>query len=260
MEKQDKKDKLVILNMDDLKNNLVNILKFLIEKDVIYGIKIELAQNIIPIEALYNLNEFRKFIPLVIKIGGCEAKNDIFDAQNLDVSGICVPMIETPYSLIKFVDSVNNFFASRKNTLDLYANIETYIGFQNLEKILSLKQADDIKGIILGRDDMVGSLGLDENSVNSEKVFDIAVKMSKIAEKYNKEFSLGGKIRPEAVPFLKKMGKYHLDKIETRMIIFNSKKLLSYNNIETFILKAVEFEIVWLKYIRVIKGFKYINI
>lgn len=250
----------MISNIDNLRNKLINILQYMVEKDVLYGIKIELAQNIIPTAALYNLKEIIDSVPLFIKIGGCKAKNDIFCAKKLDAAGISVPMIESPYSLIKFVDSVNNFFVSKKDAVDLYANIETYSGFQNLEKILSVKQAVDIKGVILCRDDMVGSLGLDEKFINFEKIFDIAVQMSKITEKYNKEFCIGGKICPESIGFLQELGNYHLNKIETRMVIFNSRKLLSFNNIEDFILKAMEFEIVWLKYIGTVQSFTSIDL
>ncbi|MGN0014219.1 MAG: hypothetical protein ACI37T_02235 [Candidatus Gastranaerophilaceae bacterium] len=44
------------------------------------------------------------------------------------------------------------------------------------------------------------------------------------------------------------------------MIIFNAKKLFAYNNIKDFILKAMEFEIVWLKYIGTVQSFTSIDL
>ena len=47
-------------------------------------------------------------IKLNIKIGGCEAKNDIFFCKRAKVDSIVAPMVETEYALRKFIDSAMN--------------------------------------------------------------------------------------------------------------------------------------------------------
>ena len=38
-----------------------------------------------------------------IKVGGCEAKTDIYSCEKIGVSGIVAPMVETAYALRKFI-------------------------------------------------------------------------------------------------------------------------------------------------------------
>ena len=42
---------------------------------------------------------------LNVKIGGCEAKNDIFFCEKIGVSGMVAPMVESPYALKKFLQT-----------------------------------------------------------------------------------------------------------------------------------------------------------
>ena len=41
-------------------------------------------------------------LDLNVKIGGCEAKNDIYFCEWLKVTGIVAPMVESPYAFRKF--------------------------------------------------------------------------------------------------------------------------------------------------------------
>ena len=43
---------------------------------------------------------------LNVKIGGCEAKNDIFFCQHLKVDSIVAPMVESDYALTKFISCI----------------------------------------------------------------------------------------------------------------------------------------------------------
>jgi hypothetical protein len=49
----------------------------------------------------------RAGVDVAIKIGGCEARRDLHDAKVLGAAKVVAPMIETPYSLKKFVEAVN---------------------------------------------------------------------------------------------------------------------------------------------------------
>ncbi|MFA7675485.1 MAG: citrate lyase beta subunit, partial [Endomicrobiia bacterium] len=61
------------------------------------------------------------------------------------------------------------------------------------------------------------------------------------------ECCLGGGVSAEAVDFMKKLPEASLDKYETRKIVFNAQKAFEDKDIEKGILKAVGFELMWLK-------------
>ena len=46
-----------------------------------------------------------------IKVGGCEAKTDIYSCEKLGVSGIVAPMVETSYAL----RNLCKLFTKKKN-------------------------------------------------------------------------------------------------------------------------------------------------
>ena len=52
-------------------------------------------------------------VDLNVKIGGCEAKNDIFFCKKIKTNSIVAPMIESEYALRKFIQCAsiqkNNF-------------------------------------------------------------------------------------------------------------------------------------------------------
>ena len=49
-------------------------------------------------------------LKLNIKIGGCEAKNDIFFCTSTKVDGIVAPMVESEYALKKFIQTIPKYF------------------------------------------------------------------------------------------------------------------------------------------------------
>lgn len=54
-------------------------------------------------------------LKLDIKIGGCEAKNDINFCEKINVNGMVAPMVETDYALRKFIQVVR-----KKKTKPVY--------------------------------------------------------------------------------------------------------------------------------------------
>jgi len=50
---------------------------------------------------------------LNVKIGGCEAKNDIFFCTSIGSNGIVAPMIESEYGLKKFIQVLISFRITR---------------------------------------------------------------------------------------------------------------------------------------------------
>ena len=118
---------------------------------------------------------------LNVKIGGCEAKSDIIKCQNINVDGIVAPMIETSFAFKKFIQA-----SSKVENLSLFINIESKTGLLNLKNILSMSNISFLKGIVIGRSDLVSSFGYSSDYVNSENIIKkISEALKSIKEKIN---------------------------------------------------------------------------
>ena len=93
-----------------------------------------------------------------IKVGGCEAKTDIFFCEKVGVNGIVAPMVETSYGLRKFIQILND---NKKQ--NLYVNIESINAFNNINLILRSKEFKKLTGLVIGRSDLAGSLNLEKS-------------------------------------------------------------------------------------------------
>ena len=184
---------------------------------------------------------------LTIKIGGCEAIKELKEAKAIGATSIVAPMVETAYAMQKYVRAINSvFLPEEKQNLNTLINIETICGFNSLQDILVSPYFQDVDGIILGRDDMTSSMNLSTKDVNSNVIFSMAETMSEFAKKSEKSFIVGGGVCSKSIPFLKKLQNNHLTQFETRKVVFNASSLAK-SNIEEGILKALKFELLWLK-------------
>jgi len=226
-------------------SNFQNLLIDLKEKYGAIALRADLASGSISTDELISYNKLAKDInlDLTIKIGGCDATSDIFNAKKIQANSIIAPMIETPYALKKFIINCQKVYKEEELlSINLYPNIETINAFNNFDDIFSIPEASYIKGIVLGRDDMVGSMGLSREDINSQAMLQIAQTLQDKIQKLNKEFILGGEIRHQAIPFIESLGIRNSSRYETRMIVFKDT-----NNIEEQIILATEFEIKWLE-------------
>ena len=171
---------------------------------------------------------------LEIKIGGCGAVRDIIQCKEISADVIVAPMIETEYSLQKFITCINEVYEN-KNTPDLYINIETITGVNNLEHIFASAYFEQIKGVVLGRGDLAQSLKT--VCVDDTRIKDINKFVYEKTKAYNKKLLLGGKIKANEASYLFD----YADAVETRKIVFENK--VEYCDI----IKAIEFEIAWIE-------------
>ena len=224
-----------------------NLLQDLKHNYYLNALKIDFASEIITEKELsnYNILARNNNIDLTIKIGGCEALSDMYFAKKYNAKNILVPMVETPYALIKTVNTLKQIF-EKLEEINIYINIETITGINNFSDILSVEEAKYIKGIVLGRDDLTQSYNLDLEYINSNKILELVLKLADKVSFYNKEFTIGGKILRNAENFLKQIPISKLDKIETRRLVFNKEILVS-DLYKSGILKALLFEYLWLK-------------
>lgn len=236
------------MNLLELK--MVDALKDLKENHHVVGIKAEFEAEGTRLEEALRLKEVvtRAGLDLTIKIGGCEAIKDMYDARTIGVNSIVAPMIESPYAVKKYLQAVKMAFpAEERETTKFLINIETKYGFEYLDEILSADFAKDLTGIVMGRTDMTGSLGMSKDDINHEIIFDYAEKIAEKTLKYGKEMVIGGGVSAMSLPFFRRLPQGALNRFETRKVIFDAQKALQDSNADKGILKAVGFELMWIK-------------
>ena len=142
-------------------------------------------------------------LDLNVKIGGCEAKNDVFFCEKIGVNGIVAPMVESQHALNKFIQTVSG---NKKKFL--YINLESKLAFNNINEIMNSSNFKLLKGVVIGRSDLAGSLGLTKSQVDSvriyKRVFNVLKKVKKIKKK-RLICKMGGSITYKSRNFINKL-------------------------------------------------------
>lgn len=182
---------------------------------------------------------------MYVKIGGVEAFTDLKMAIHLNADGVVIPMVESPFALIKSQNMIEDMFNGDCNGFDVFINIETKTAVEKLDEIFSII-TPIIKGVTIGRSDLSYSYGMrgkqDDAFTNSivEEIIDKA-------HSYGiKKVTIGGGISKKTFE-----NKYLIDKIipklsciETRNVIFNADAI--HNN--KALISALNFEREYLNY------------
>tara|TARA_B100001123_G_C15184713_1_gene976807 strand:- start:100 stop:891 length:792 start_codon:yes stop_codon:yes gene_type:complete len=185
-------------------------------------------------------------LDLNVKIGGCEAKNDITFCKKIGVNGIVAPMVESQYALNKFIQTSPN---NKKNSL--YINLESKLAFDNINEIMRSPNFTLLKGVVIGRSDLAGSLGLTKSHVDSNRIYKRVFSVLKKIQKIKKKrliCKMGGSITYKSRNFINKLyEKKLLQRIETRNIeiLLNRKNI---DNLNKIFIHAFNFEMEWIKY------------
>ncbi|MBI5700626.1 citrate lyase beta subunit [Candidatus Saganbacteria bacterium] len=235
--------------MNNLEKKMVSVLLDLKENHHVIGIKAEFEAEGTRLEEALRLKEVisKAGLDLTIKIGGCEAIKDMYDSRSIGVARIVAPMIESQYALKKYLQAAKLAFPKdERDGVSLLINIETITGSNNFDEMLKLPNISELDGIVLGRVDMTGSMGLTREDINSDKIFDVAKELLLKSKQKKLECVIGGGVSAASLPFFKKLPTGALDRYETRKVIFKCPEALN-DNADKGILKAVGFELMWLK-------------
>jgi 4-hydroxy-2-oxoheptanedioate aldolase len=235
--------------MNSLEKRMVDVLKDLKENHHVVGVKAEFESEGTRMEEALRLKEVVSTagLELTIKIGGCEALRDMYEARVIGASRIVAPMIESPYALAKYLKATKLAFPSDEwDQTSFLINIETITGFEKLNQILSVEEVHNLDGIVLGRVDMVGSMGLTRDDVNSPQMSEIARQLFAKAKEKSLQCIIGGGVSAETIPFIKQLPAGLVDYYETRKVVFKCPEALN-GDYDKGILKAVGFELMWLK-------------
>ena len=233
--------------MNELEKRMVGLLAEMKQKYHVIAVKAEFeAEGTRMVEAM-RLKDVASMagLPLNIKIGGCEAIKDMLDTIGLGAERIIGPMIETPYALQKFIRAAQMVFGKNFNEVQILANIETITACENFPAMLEIPEIKHLSGIVIGRVDFVGSLGMPRDSINSAKILTYATDLARQAKEHGMQVVVGGGVSVDSIPFFQAFPTGHLDRFETRKVIFSCPEAI--NNPEEAFIKAVEFELLWLK-------------
>jgi hypothetical protein len=234
--------------MNKTEKQMVEILSDLKARFHVTGVKAEFEAEATRMEEAMLLKDVvsRAGVSLNIKIGGCEAIKDMFDAIALGAERIIAPMVETPYALKKFLGAARIAFVNGGfDDCERLINLETITSFENFDKMLELPEISQLHGVVIGRVDLTGSLGLGRDEVNGQRVLDLSLKAAAKAKAKGLQVVIGGGVSAHSKAFFSAFPKGHLDRFETRKIIFGAPGALG--NPDDAYLRAVEFELLWLK-------------
>ena len=226
--------------MDALKNILIHL-----KEMGCSGIKVSFEDE----GALYNeIITMRNLttsvdLELSVKIGGCEAKRDIIDCMDLNCDTIVAPMVESKFSLNKFMKSLSTYNYDKKKGF----NLETIQSYKNLDELSELFNKLDF--VTVGRVDFVGSLDKDRDYVDSDEMYKMVEDVFKKAREQKTMCYMGGAVSIKSHDFIKKLiEKDLIDKFETRYIIYDVHKL-DIKDLDKLLYWGNVFEVEWLKFI-----------
>lgn len=236
--------------MNPREKRMIDTLKDLKENHHVVGIKAEFEAEGTRMEEALRLKEVitKAGLDMTIKIGGCEAIKDMVDARSIGVTRIVAPMIESQYALKKYLQATHLVYPPDEwDSVNFLINVETISAVNVFDKMLQLPEIEELKGIVLGRVDMTGSMGLTRDNINDDVVFNIASEVFAKARRANIKCVIGGGVSAFSLPFFRNLPENAtLDFYETRKVIFKCPEALS-ENADKGILKAVGFELMWLK-------------
>lgn len=183
-----------------------------------------------------------------LKIGGAEAVRDLIESRQFGVDYIIAPMVETPYALSKYIEAKNKVYdADEAQSVSFLFNVETINTLRNIDEMAEIaSQPGGCDGMVFGRVDFVGSLGIGRGAINESQVTRHIVEAAERARDTGLELVMGGGISSDAIGALREVRRTTLHRFETRKIIYDAAVLDGDHAVDALAL-AVEFEMLWLQ-------------
>jgi 4-hydroxy-2-oxoheptanedioate aldolase len=235
--------------MNVLEHKMVDALKDLKENHHVNGVKAEFEAEGTRLEEALRLKEvcMQAGLGLTIKIGGGEAVRDMYECRVIGVTRVVAPMIESGYALRKYITALKLAFPSEeREDISFAINVETVSACKAFDDMLALPEIDSLNGIVMGRVDLTGSMGLTREDINCDEVFEVTRDLFVKAKTKKLETAIGGGVSRFSLAFFRELPEGTLDRYETRKVIFGCPGALD-DDADKGIMKAVGFELLWLK-------------
>lgn len=186
-------------------------------------------------------------LPLTVKIGGCEAIRDLLESKQIGVRYIVAPMVETPYALSKYIAAKDQVYsAEEQEDTEFLFNMETITCYDHREEVATLAAGQPgVNGIVFGRVDFAGSLGLGRDDINSEKITEYVLNVAHLAKDKGLDLVVGGAVSIDSLSVIKRIREVHLTRFETRKVVFHGEAAET-DAVKPGLLNAVHFELLWL--------------
>ncbi len=236
--------------MNKIEMDSVHLLKHLIDAYGVLGIKTSFEDEGASFQEVLRLKELcnQAGTKLLLKISGAEAKRDLVDSQIIGVKGIVAPMIESPFALDKFINSVKQIIDPEALVnIQLGVNIETINAYKNFDEISKADGFKDLYNVTFGRVDFVSSMGKDRTYVDSPDMLEIAASLFSRSKEKGKMLYLGGAITKDSEVFIQSLhSKGLLDKFETRYVMYEPS--IALRNLGIALLEGQRLELGILRY------------
>jgi methylmalonyl-CoA mutase cobalamin-binding subunit len=235
--------------MNSYERKMIEILRAGRESNCVVATKAEFEAEGTRTDELLRLLEIanKAGVDIALKVGGCEAIRDMLESKQFGVSFIIAPMVETPYALSKFIAAKEKVYSKvEQDDVKFLFNLETITAFNNLAPMLELAAAKPgCDGVVFGRVDFSGSIGTGRQGIESEEVTTAVETAAHACRDKGLEFVVGGAVSIDALDNLKRFKAIHLDRFETRKVVFSGSALES-PNLARALRQAVHFELLWL--------------
>ena len=235
--------------MTKLERKMVDTLARLRDSYGLIGVKAEFEAEGTRSEELMRLKEIalRADVSFGLKIAGCEAIRDMYDARSIGVDQLVGPMVESPFALTKYVDSISAVFSEGEQAdIEFLINVETIDTIESIDELYSCEAFARLDGIVLGRGDLVESLGLARKEVDCSRCLELTRKAVRKAKALGKTTVMGGSITASSIGFIEAIPAEDLDRFETRKVCFSTSEALRKGPAKAIEL-ALDFELMWLE-------------
>lgn len=178
-------------------------------------------------------------VPVIGKIGGPEARNDLLQFHLRGAAGFVAPMIESPYALRIFLDAVPAVLpAAAAAQARLGINIETELAVSQLDAMLEehRESSGTLSFINVGRSDLAASM--DAASVDEPRVTQATVSVIQRVQAAGISGHVGGSVTPATLAPV--LARVRPDGFHTRFLAFDNAQ-------EATVVQALRTEIALLE-------------